>query len=111
MELLIHAAMNDSRSASPRRTWWSDAFTDPTVTRHSLAEWAQRLGNPKLAALPLRDPPFVITESLSRQNYKFLWDILFERHPHGAYIRGKWEAQGDKRTDIPGDKLIVGCAS
>ena len=83
------------------------AFTDPTATRRWLAEWAQRLGNPKLAALPLRDPPFVITESLSRQNYKFLWDILFERHPHGAYIRGKWEAQGDKRTDIPGDKLIV----
>lgn len=83
------------------------AFTDPSATRSWLSDWSQRLGNPKLAALSLRDSPFVITESLSRQNYKFLWDILFERHPHGAYIRGKWEAQGDKRTDIPGDKLIV----
>jgi hypothetical protein len=83
------------------------AFTDPSATRGWLNEWSGRLGNPRLTAISLRDSPFVITESLSRQNYKFLWDILFERHPHGAYIRGKWEAQGEKKTDIPGDKLIV----
>ncbi len=50
---------------------------------------------------------FVVSESLHRQNYKFLWDLLVERHPHGAYIKCKWEAQGDKKTDIPGDKLLV----
>ena len=42
----------------------------------------------------------VITESLVHQNYKFLWDLLLERHPQGAYIRGKWEGQGAGKTDI-----------
>jgi hypothetical protein len=49
----------------------------------------------------------VINESLHRHRYKFLWDLLFERHPYGAYIRGKWEGMGDAKTDIPSDKLIL----
>lgn len=49
----------------------------------------------------------VIGESLHRQRYKFLWDLLFERHPHGSYIKGKWEGMGNAKTDIPSDKLIV----
>jgi hypothetical protein len=83
------------------------AFTDPEVTTKWLSEWGHRLSNPKLGEIQLRPPTHVITESLHRQNYKFLWDLIFDRHPHGAYIKGKWEAQGDKRTDIPGDKLLI----
>ena len=49
----------------------------------------------------------VISESLHRQRYKFLWDLIFERHPHGAFIRGKWEGQGEKKTDIPPDTLLL----
>jgi hypothetical protein len=49
----------------------------------------------------------VIGESLHRQRYKFLWDLLFERHPHGTYIKGKWEGMGAAKTDIPSDKLIL----
>lgn len=82
-------------------------FTSPDVTKDWLTTWATRLGQPKMGALPLRPKTHVITESLHRQNYKFLWDLIFERHPHGSYVRGKWEAQGDKRTDIPGDKLLI----
>jgi len=83
------------------------AFTTPTETSQWLAEWGARLGQPKIAEITLRPPTHVISESLHRQNYKFLWDLIFERHPHGNYIRGKWEAQGDKRTDIPGEKLLL----
>lgn len=83
------------------------ALTAPEATRAWLGEWSRQLGEPKIASVALRQPTFVITESLSRQNYKALWDLLFERHPHGPYIRGKWEAQGDKRTDVPGDKLLI----
>jgi hypothetical protein len=36
-----------------------------------------------------------------------LWDLLFDRHPHGERIRGKWEGMGDRKTDIPSDKLIL----
>ena len=82
-------------------------FNSPEVTAEWLKAWGIRLGQPKLAEIKLRPKTLVVSESLLRQNYKFLWDLLFERHPHGAYIRGKWEAQGDTRTDIPGDKLLI----
>lgn len=82
-------------------------LTNPEVTASWLQNWSVRLGQPKLAQLPLRPRTLVISESLHRQNYKHLWDLLFERHPHGAYIKGKWEAQGDKRTDVPGSNLLL----
>jgi Protein of unknown function (DUF499) len=82
-------------------------FTSPDVTSDWLEEWGIRLGQPKLGEIKLRPKTHVITESLHRQNYKFLWDLVFDRHPHGSYIKGKWEAQGDKQTDIPGDKLLL----
>lgn len=82
-------------------------FTDPEVTANWLADWGVRLGQPKLGEIKLRPKTQVISESLHRQNFKFLWDLVFDRHPHGSYVRGKWEAQGEKRTDIPGDKLLI----
>ncbi len=82
-------------------------FNSPEVTSEWLRTWGIRLGQPKLDKIKLRPKTFVISESLHRQNYKFLWDLVLERHPHGNYIKGKWEAQGDKRTDIPGDKLLL----
>jgi hypothetical protein len=33
--------------------------------------------------------------------------VLFDNHPHGTFIRGKWKGQGTSKTDIPSDKLIV----
>jgi hypothetical protein len=44
---------------------------------------------------------------LHRQRYKFLWDLLFENHPHGQFIRGKWAGLGDKKTEVPPDTLIL----
>ncbi len=82
-------------------------FTSPDVTSGWLRDWAVRLGNPKVGELKLRPKTHVISESLHKQNHKFLWDLIFDRHPHGSYIRGKWEAQGEKKTDIPGDKLLL----
>ena len=83
------------------------ALTDQTATSSWLSAWAARLKYPKMAALPLRPGMQVITESLIHQNYKFLWDLLFERHPHGTYIRGKWEGQGPAKTEVPGTNLIL----
>jgi hypothetical protein len=76
------------------------ALTDQTAMQAWLNTWSSRLQYPKMATLPLRQGMHVITESLVHQNYKFLWDLLLERHPHGAYIRGKWEGQGAGKTDI-----------
>jgi hypothetical protein len=83
------------------------ALNDATATRMWLDTWASRLAMPKVAEMPLRDGMHVISENLHRQNFKFLWDLLFERHPKGEFIRGKWEAQGDKKTNVPSHDLLV----
>ena len=72
-----------------------------------LKEWAGRLENPKVVDLKLRDGMFVITESLHRQNFKFLWDLVFAHHPEGKWATGKWEGAGDKKTDVPSHALML----
>jgi hypothetical protein len=83
------------------------AVNDATSTAAWLSSWATTLSDPKLGKIGLRDGMQVIGESLHRQRYKFLWDLLFERHPHGTYMKGKWEGMGSAKTDIPSDKLIL----
>ena len=83
------------------------AVNDPVSTGAWLNAWATTLGDAQIGKIALRDGMRVIGESLHRQRYKFLWDLLFERHPHGTYIRGKWEGMGASKTEVPSDKLIV----
>lgn len=83
------------------------AVTDATSTSAWLNSWPTTLGDPNIGKIALRDGMLVIGESLHRQRYKFLWDLLFERHPQGTYIKGKWEGMGAAKTDIPSDKLIL----
>lgn len=83
------------------------AVNDAASTRAWLKSWASTLGDDKISNIGLRDEMLVIGESLHRQRYKFLWDLLFERHPRGEFIKGKWEGMGGAKTDIPSDKLIV----
>ncbi len=83
------------------------ALTSPEETRRWLAEWSERLADPRPASLRLRSGMHVISESLHRQSFKFLWDLLFERHPHGEYVRGMWDSQGARKTDMPGSDLLL----
>lgn len=83
------------------------AVNDPASTGAWLQSWASTLGDPQIGNIGLRSGMRVIGESLHRQRYKFLWDLLLERHPHGTYIKGKWEGMGAAKTDIPSDKLIL----
>ncbi len=83
------------------------AVNDATSTGAWLNSWATTLGDPQIGKIALRSGMLVIGESLHRQRYKFLWDLLFERHPHGDYIKGKWEGMGAAKTDIPSDTLIL----
>ena len=82
-------------------------FTDLKATQAWLNLWAKRLSNPSLSSLKLRESTHVIAESLHLQNYKFLWDLIFDKHPKGEFIRGKWAGLGDKKTDIPSYDLLV----
>jgi len=83
------------------------AVNDAASTGAWLKSWATTLGDLKIGQIALRSEMLVIGESLHRQRYKFLWDLLFERHPHGTYIKGKWEGMGAGKTDIPSDQLIL----
>ena len=83
------------------------AITDAASTGAWLNSWATVLGMPQIGEISLRSGMLVIGESLHRQRYRFLWDLLLDRHPHGTYIRGKWEGMGAAKTDIPSDQLIV----
>ncbi|KXL51448.1 MAG: hypothetical protein FE78DRAFT_26489 [Acidomyces sp. 'richmondensis'] len=83
------------------------AVSDSIATAAWLHAWGMILNEPRIEKIPLRNDMLVIGESLHRQRYKFLWDLLFERHPHGAYIKGKWEGMGPAKTDIPSDQLIL----
>ena len=83
------------------------ALSDAKATREWLSGWADRLDQPKIAKIELREGMHVISENLHRQNYKFLWDLLFERHPKGEYIKGKWESLGKKKTNVPSYELLT----
>jgi len=82
-------------------------FKDPVATDNWLKSWAGQLHRDDLTNLTLNRDVEVITESLHQHNYTFLWDLLFDRHPDGNFIRGKWEGQGDNRPEIPGTSLLL----
>lgn len=72
-----------------------------------LQHWANTLSRPEIAQLQFREGTLVIAESLSNQRFKFLWDILFSQHPHGNYVKGKWDALGKNKPDVPSDELLI----
>ena len=83
------------------------AVNDPVATREWLERWAKTINSPELATIKLRSGMHVIGDSLHRQRYKFLWDVLLDNHPHGVYIRGKWQGTGPAKTDILPHTLAV----
>jgi len=83
------------------------AIKDPTQATKWLADWATRLNRPELKTLKFRTDFCVIAESLYQQRYKFLWDILFDRHPQGQLVKGKWLGKGDARTNVPSIDLLL----
>jgi hypothetical protein len=83
------------------------AMHDATATQQWLDNWAGLLPNAKIGSIQLRKGMHVISESLHRQRYKHLWDLLFENHPHGGYCRGKWEGLGANKTDVPSDEILL----
>lgn len=83
------------------------AMNDTTAAAAWLADWSARLSRPELRSLKFRSDFFVIGESLQQQRFKFLWELLFKRHPKGEYIRGKWEALGAAKPSVPGTDLLL----
>lgn len=82
-------------------------FTSSQAGQKWLSDWSAQLSRPELATLTLRTNCCVVAESLHLHRYKFLWDVLFERHPDGKYFEGKWQGLGEKKTDVPSDLILV----
>src|ERR1019366_8103207 len=73
------------------------ALKSPTGASQWLGDWADTLKRPELKTIKFGSDFHVIAESLFQQRFKYLWDILFERHPKGEFIKGKWEGMGEPR--------------
>lgn len=82
-------------------------LNDPAAATNWLRYWANQLQEPKLSTLAPRTNAMVISSNLNRQRHKYLWDLLFESHPHGQCVQEKWASMGDKKTDLPPYDLIL----
>ena len=79
------------------------AVGSPDAVMRWAAEWGTKLGANKLSQLKLQTGFLPISETLSNQEYSNLWDLVFDRHPNGAYHKGKFAQSG---TDIPAKSIL-----
>lgn len=85
----------------------SHMLKDPQAGESWCKEWAASSKNEVLGQMKLRTNMQVIAQSMELHQYKFLWDLLFDQHPHGKVIQGIWEHQGSNKTEVPGYELIL----
>ncbi|MBT3361856.1 MAG: DUF499 domain-containing protein, partial [Rhodospirillales bacterium] len=79
------------------------AIESPDAVMQWAGAWGAKLGTKKLPQLKLQAGFFPISETLSNQEYANLWELIFDRHPNGAYYKGKFE---QSRTDIPAKSIL-----
>lgn len=79
------------------------AFESPEKVQAWAHEWGAKPGFAAVATLQLPKNFVAISETLSNQEYRTLWDLIFDRHPRGTYYRGKHEASGNP---IPAKSLL-----
>jgi predicted ATPase len=66
--------------------------------------WATRLKDETVGRLSFRQGFHVIAEAMHNQRYKHLWDLLWDQHPHGQFVKGQWSARG---TNVPSDQDVL----
>ena len=82
-------------------------LNNPDVAGQWLQRWATQLNNSKILTLSPRRGVEIIDANLNRQEHKYLWDLLFQSHPHGQETEAQWTAMGDKQTDTPPYALLL----
>lgn len=75
----------------------------PDVVQQWARNWGTRLGSQALANLQLQTGYFAISEAVHNHEYPFLWDLIFDRHPHGQRFRGRFEQSG---SNVPSRSLL-----
>lgn len=79
------------------------AFESPDAVEDWAHDWGQRLSIPKLTDIALQRGFKPISETLSNAEFPVLWDVLFDRHPKGAFYKGRFAQSG---TLIPSKSLL-----
>lgn len=79
------------------------AFESPAKVEAWAREWGSQPGFQPLAGLSLQRGFVAISETISNQEYRTLWDLIFDRHPRGEFYRGKHGASG---TAVPAKSLM-----
>lgn len=73
------------------------------VVQQWARDWGQRLGSQFLAQIELQGGYFAISEAVHNHEYPLLWDLLFDRHPHGQRFRGRFEQSA---ANVPSRSLL-----
>lgn len=81
------------------------ALSDGDATRAWLQRWADRLGRPEVAEIPMRSGVTVVSQSLHEQKHDFLWEPVFQAHRDGARFQGRWEERRTRKGPPPKDLL------
>ena len=79
-------------------------LSTPTAGKEWLNEWSGRLKHPEWAEIGVRSGFRVVAETLSEQNYKDLWEILWKEHTDGEYFRGVFESKG---IPVPAKAMLI----
>ncbi|MBC7429623.1 MAG: hypothetical protein H7336_13480 [Bacteriovorax sp.] len=81
------------------------AFKDPKTFMAWLDVWKDRLS----FKFKINEPSsnfLALTVALHEQGYEFLWGPIFEHHPEGKKLEGKWEARRDTMP-IPSKQDLI----
>lgn len=79
------------------------ATTSPEAVQNWARNWGRRLGNQFLSTLELQRGYTAVSEAVHNHEYPFLWDLVFDRHPHGQRFRGRFEQSG---SNVPSRTLL-----
>jgi len=78
-------------------------FSMPGAVAKWANEWGPKLNSARLSALKLQSGFLPISETLSNQEYAYLWDLIFDRHPRGEYYKGQFKHAG---TTVPAKSIL-----
>ncbi len=67
------------------------AINSPDVVGDWINDWRTKLKHDDLKELSIINGFIAISEPVHNHEYRFLWDLLFDRHPRGDYYRGQFE--------------------
>lgn len=70
------------------------AIMSPDIVQDWMKNWGKKLGSSKLESAQIEHGYMAITEAVHNNEYSFLWDLLFDRHPNGQYFRGQFDDSG-----------------